>query len=194
MIHAFAIEPKLVATWGTRAEYRFIHDKFGLGTPRVLLELPKFSSWKRAVYDAARELQLSDEDMKRIEDLFRVFAEHRHRRADTTYDGVRSWLANAEAEFGRRPFAGILALDNPNHHGAVLVSHQIGPGSSRWAVSSGVSIPRTPSAIAMALTAMLSHCSELHLIDPYFGPQNARHRRVLEAVLEVVAASQQVGT
>ena len=100
-----------------------------------------------------------------------------------------SWLANAEAEYGRRPFAGILALENPNRHEAVLVSDQIGPGSSRWAVPSGVSIPRTPAAIALALTAMLTHCAELHLVDPHFGPQNARHRRVLEALLEVVADS-----
>ena len=189
MIHAFAIEPRLVATWGSRAEYRFIHDKFGLGTPRVLLELPKFSAWKKAVYDAARELQLSDADMKRVEDLFRLFSEHRHRRADATYDGVLSWLANAEAEYGRRPFAGILALENPGGHGAVFVSDQLGPGNSRWALSAGVSIPRSPAAIALALNAMLTHCSELHLVDPHFGPQNARHRRVLEALLDVAAQS-----
>ena len=82
MIHAFALEPELVATWGKREEFRFIHDKFGFGTPRVLLELPAFKKWKKAVYDAATELEVSQEDMKRVEELFRLFGEHRYRRAD----------------------------------------------------------------------------------------------------------------
>jgi hypothetical protein len=91
VIHAFALEPQLVATWGRREAFRFIHDKFGLGTPRVLLELPAFSKWRRAVYSAAEALDLSQADMKRIEELFRLFAEHKHRRADSVYDGLRSW-------------------------------------------------------------------------------------------------------
>lgn len=66
MIHAFALEPRFVATWGRQEEFRLIHDKFGLGTPRALLELLAFSKWKRAVYAAADKLALSQEDMKRI--------------------------------------------------------------------------------------------------------------------------------
>jgi len=46
---------------GEREEFRFVHDKFGLGTPRALLELPAFSKWKRAVYAATDDLALSQE-------------------------------------------------------------------------------------------------------------------------------------
>lgn len=146
MIHAFALDPELVATWGRREEFRFIHDKFGLGTPRVLLELPAFSKWKRAVYNAAIALDVSQEDMKRIEELFRLFGEHKHRRADAVYDGLLTWLENAESEWARRPFAGIVASQNPRNHEGVLVPDQLGAGSSLWARESGASPSRTPEA------------------------------------------------
>ncbi|WP_437336602.1 hypothetical protein [Sorangium sp. So ce394] len=186
MIHAFAIEPRLVATWGRREEFRFIHDKFGLGTPRVLLELPAFSKWKKAVYNAATELALSQEDMKRIEELFRLFSEHKYRRADAVYDGLLTWLENAEREYARRPFAGILARQNPRDHAAVLVTEQLSSGSARWACEVGASPSRTPEGLTLALSAMVTNCRQLHLVDPHFGPENARHRRVLEALMNVL--------
>jgi hypothetical protein len=36
---------------------------------------------------------------------------------------------------------------------------------------------------------MLGNCTEMHLVDPHFNPEKARFRRVLEALLEVVAES-----
>jgi hypothetical protein len=187
VIHAFALDPKLVATWGRRDEFRFIHDKFGLGTPRVLLELPAFSKWKKAVYKAANDLALSQEDMKRIEELFRLFGEHKCRRADSIYDGLLGWLENAEREYDRRPFAAIIAGQNPRGHHGVLVSDQLGAGISRWACETGASPARTPEALAAALSAMLTNCKQMHLVDPHFGPGNARHRKVLEALMNMLA-------
>lgn len=187
MIHAFALDPRLVATWGRLAEFRFIHDKFGLGTPRVLLELPAFSKWKRAVYAAANELALSQADMKRIEELFRLFSEHKSRRADSVYDGLITWLENAEREHGRKPYAAILATDNPRGHPAVLVGDQLGPSDARWTCSLGETAARTPEALAATLSALLVNARVLHLVDPHFGPENDRHRRVLEALLDVLS-------
>ena len=187
MIHAFALEPKLVATWGRREEFRFIRDKFGLGTPRVLLELPGFSKWKKAVYNAALELALAQEDMKRIEELFRLFGEHKHRRDDAIYDGLLTWLDNAEREYARKSFAGILATQNPRNHNAVIVDEHLGSMNSSWVCEVGASPLRTPEALALALSAMLTNCRQLHLVDPHFGPENARHRKVLEALVNVLA-------
>jgi hypothetical protein len=185
VIHAFALEPDLVATWGRREQFRFIHDKFGLGAPRVLLELPVFTKWKRAVCDAAAALALSEHDMKRIEELFRIFGEHRHQRADTV-ESVVAWLENAESEHARRPFAGIVAIQNPRNHAAVLVPDQLDANSARWTCPIGASPARTPQALARSLSAMLTNCRKLHLIDPHFGPENARHRKVLEALMGVL--------
>ncbi|MCC7383261.1 MAG: hypothetical protein IT384_15600 [Deltaproteobacteria bacterium] len=180
-----------MASWGRREEFRFIYDKFGLGTPRVLLELPAFSKWKKAVYNATTELTLSQEDMKRIEELFRIFSEHKHRRTGAVYDGLVTWLENAEREFARRPFglAGILATQNPRNHEAVLVTEQLGSGNTRWACETGASPSRTPEALALALSAMLTNCRQLHLVDPHFGPEKARHRKVLEAFMNVLGNS-----
>jgi hypothetical protein len=187
LIHAFAVEPKLVATWGRREAFRFIHDKFGLGTPRVLLELPTFNKWKKAVYNAANDLVLSQEEMKRIEELFRLFAEHKCRRADSVYDGLIAWLQNAEREYDRKAFSGILATENPRAHPAVLPGDHIGPGTARWDCPLGTTPSRTPEGLATSLSALLVNCRQLHLVDPHFGPENIRHRKVLEALMDVLA-------
>lgn len=189
MIHAYALEPALVASWGRREWFRFVHDKFGLGTARAMLELPSFSKWKRAVYDAATKDHLSQEDMKRVEELFRLFAEHRCRRTDAVYDGLLTWLENAEREYDRKPFAAIIATTNPRAHVAVIVGDALGPTNMRWARPSGVTVERKPEALATALLAMLTNCRVLHLVDPHFGPENSRHRRVLEAFMSVLASN-----
>jgi hypothetical protein len=189
VIHAYALEPAVVASWGRREWFRFVHDKFGLGTARAMLELPSFSKWKRAVYDAATREHLSQEDMKRVEELFRLFAGHKCRRADAVYDGLWTWLENAEREYDRKPFAGIIATTNPRAHDAVITGDTLGPGSIRWARPSGVTVERRPEALAAALSAMLANCRVLHLVDPHFGPENSRHRRVLEAFMSVLASN-----
>lgn len=186
MIHAFAVEPEACATWGRREEFRYIHDKFGLGTPRVFLEFPKYRKWKAAVVDAAQKLGLTEKDMVRIQELFRLFDEHKCRRSGSPYDSTVTWLENAEREYARQSFAAIIASANPRGHESVLVGADLdGPGS-RWMCSAGESPARTPEALALALTAMLTNCRELHLVDPHFGPENSRHRRVLEALLGVL--------
>lgn len=190
MIHAFALEPDLVATWGRREEFRFVHDKFGLGTPRVMLELPAFTAWKNAVYSAAAELDLSAKDWKRLEEVFRIFAEHRCRRPDSVYTDVLTWLQNAEQEHSRREFRAILATQNPRGHSAVIVSDDLGHPKARLFVCElGATPDRSPNGLADALAAMLCNCREVHLVDPHFGPENPRHRKVLEALVDVVATN-----
>jgi hypothetical protein len=188
VIHAFALQPKVVARWARREEFRFIHDKFGFGTPRVLLELPAFSKWKKEVYKAANEIELSPQEMLHLAELFRIFAEHRSRRSDSVYDGVVEWLVNAEAEYERRPFAGIVASDNPRLHPGVVVADHLGISATAWTCEVGAVVSRTPAALAAAVSAMLGNCRAVHLVDPNFGPGNARHRRVLEALVHAIAA------
>lgn len=190
MIHAFALEPKVVATWGRRDEFRFVHDKFGLGTPRVLLELPAFTEWKNAVYTAASELELSEKDWKRLEEVFRIFSEHRCRRGDSAYREVASWLENAEFEYDRRVFRAIVAAENPRRHRAVILGDDLGlPKARLWACDVGATPPRTPEELAASIAAMLINCRELHLVDPHFAPETPRYRKVLESLMDVLAAA-----
>jgi hypothetical protein len=142
VIHAFALEPKLVATWGRREEFRFIHDKFGLGTPRALLELPRFSDWKNDVYAAAGELELSEKDWKRLEEVFRIFAEHRCRRPSSVYQDVLSWLENAEREHAQREFRTIIATENPRRNPVVVLGDDLGlPKARLWMCDAGAMPP-----------------------------------------------------
>lgn len=182
MIHAFAVEPELAATWGKREEFRYIVDKFGLGTPRVLLELPKFNAWRKAVFDAATRLDLSQQDQSRLTELIQRLGEHKHRRTDTAYNGLRPWLDNAEAEHARAAFAGILATQNPRNCSAVHVGAHLDQTTTAWEVPTGATVLRTAAAITDVLAPMLTNCHAVHLIDPHFGPENPRHQRVLTAI------------
>jgi hypothetical protein len=82
-----------------------------------------------------------------------------------------------------------LADVNPRHHDAVLVAEELAAASARWACETGASPSRTPEALALALSTMLTNWRQLHLVDPHFGPENARHRKVLEALMGVLGES-----
>ena len=184
MIHAYAIEPEVAVAWCDRTAFRFVCDKFGLGTPRMLLELPKFSKWKRAAFQAAATQDLSELDRTRLAEIFKLLGERRVRRDGSVYNGDISWLENAEAEYGRHPFAAIIAMANPRNHEAVISETDLGnPGDVRWNKPMATTPSRDARALAEAVSAMLENCSELHLVDPHFGPENRRHRVVLEKLL-----------
>jgi len=185
VIHAFALEPQLVAGWGRQSEYRFMRGAFGLGAPRVLLALPKFNKWKRDVLRATEALSLTAIELKRIQELLSLFQAHNCRRVDAVYDGLLTWLENAEREYDRKNFKGIIASANPREHRGVLVSEGLEPGDLRWDCPRGASPARTPEALAAVLTPMLLNCRVLHLVDPYFGKHG--HRKVLTKLMQVIA-------
>ncbi len=185
MIHAYAIEPDLAAIWGKPSDYRYFRDKFGLGTPRVLLEIPQFHKWRRKVLKAAEELSIPELDLERLTALIETLEERRCRRAEMQYDGTLEWLVNAEHEYDRCPFAAILARDNPHTHGAVIKGGNIGTSNDvRWDKPLAAFPARQPEDMAKAVAEMLANCQEVRFIDRHFGPENARHRRVMEAMLK----------
>lgn len=189
MIHAYAIEPECVVEWCDRRAFRLVSGKFGLGTPRLLLELPKFSSWKKAVFQAATKAGLSDIDRTRLTELFKLLGAQRVRRVGVAYDGTLTWLENAETAYARHPFAAIIAMTNPRSHAAVLLESAVGDESNPlWSKPTAATPSRTPDGIAAVVSALIDNCDELHLVDSHFGPENARHRKVLEHLLYLVAS------
>lgn len=186
MIHAYALDPELVARWSSHAEFRFIRDKFGLGTPRVMLDAVKYTRWKNLVETAADNLPLTDLDRSRLQELFKLFRDRRSRRPDREKTPGLTWLENAEREFDRREFAAVLAMANPRSHRGVLVSAPLDESDPRWQREVGASPARTPEELAKVLAPMLVNSQEIHLVDPHFGPENGRHRRVLEALLDAL--------
>lgn len=183
MIHAYALEPELVARWTAHAEYRFIRDKFGLGTPRVMLDVVKFTRWKALVKKAAENLPLTDLDHTRLTELLKLLSDRRSRRPDREYDSAVSWQENAEREFDRREFAAVLATANPRSHRGVVAGSSLDESDPRWRRDLGASPSRTPEGLTLVLAPLLVNSQQIHLIDPHFGPGNSRHRKVLEALL-----------
>ena len=202
MIHAYAIEPDVAVSWCDRSSLRFVRDKFGLGTPRMFLELQKFPKWKKAAYYKAEELyknkKLSDLEKTRLGLIFDLIGERRVRRKGETnligdrrvykeiYDGNIPWLVNAEAEYNRHPFAAIIAMTNPRKPEAVITESELRLSEDpRWDKPTAVTSSRNAKALAKAVSAMLENCSELVLVDPHFGPENDRHRKLLKELAAV---------
>ena len=187
MIHAYAIEPDLAAVWGKPSDYRYFRDKFGLGTPRILFEIPKFTNWRSKVLRAAEALGVPDMDMERLTALLEILGERRCKRCEACYDGTLEWLVNAECEYDRLPFAAILARGNPRGHKAVVMGPNIGVSmDERWDKPAAAFPARQPEEMANAVAAMLANCCEVRFVDPHFGPDHERHRKVLEAMLKAL--------
>ena len=185
MIYEYGIEPALAVAWAkSQSEFEYFFEKFGLGQSKIMSEFPKFKNWRKQFKQAAAGAQ--DFELQRITALFNLFVERRVIREGFTYDGTISWLENAEAENDRCPFKAILSTENPRKHKSVLSQASI-KSSNLWKTEEQDYCPRMSENMAQLVLPILSNCSELHFIDPHFGPENSRHRRPIEAFLKCMA-------
>ena len=185
MINEYAIEPALAVAWAkNQSEFEYYYEKFGLGRSKIMSEFPKFKNWRKQFKQAAAGAQ--DFELQRITALFNLFVERRVLREGFTYDGTISWLENAEAENDRCPFQAILSSENPRKHKWVLSPLSV-KNSNLWKTEEQDYCPRKSENMAQLVLPILSNCSELHFIDPHFGPENSRHRRPIEAFLKCMA-------
>jgi hypothetical protein len=181
MIHEYALEPELVATWGNPQDGRYFVEKFGLGQPRVVSRYPK--QWKKLVLEAC---QGGDVEKKRVEVLVQRLGEQMVRRRDYLWDQTHTWAQNARAEHERASFRAILARENPDGHPRVLIGADLNDTIPLWAVPRAVKIVRRAAEMAAAVGAMLRIAKVVLFVDPYFGPDRPSHRRTLEAFLEAI--------
>ncbi len=187
MIHEYALEPELIATWGNRHDFRYFVEKFGLGQPRIVSRYPK--PWKRLVWQAFQ----SDDDLERsrmVELLQRIGERMAHRRS-YLWDAGRPWVENAQAEHRRVAFRGILARENPGGHPSILVAAAL-DDSPLWVISRGVTFARNAGSMAAAVAAMLRIASVIVFVDPHFSPAELRYRRTLEVFLQAVMQARPV--
>jgi hypothetical protein len=192
MICEFAIEPELVATWGKLENFRFFCNAFGIGQPRLMSEFPKVKNWRRRVLHAAHNLE--DFELKRVGELLIFLLSEKVISRNRSFDGEIDWLSNAENEHMRIPFHGILARTNPNGHSAVIVGDHVGTViDPRWDLPRALTPKRQAKDLAAALREMLHNCSEVIFIDPHFGPENARHRRPLETLINTMLEARAPG-
>ena len=185
MIHEYALEPELVATWVDRRVGRYFIKKFGLGQPRIVSRYPK--RWKKLVWEAFT----SDNDVERgrMTELLERLSETMVKRRDGRWNPGAAWLDNAEDEHTRVPFHAILARSNPRGHAQVLVADALDDSTPCWIVPRGCTVHRTASDMAAAAASMLRSADVVVFVDPHFGPGNTRHRRPLREFLRVVVTN-----
>ena len=176
MIHEYALEPQLVASWTDRRDCRHYKQSFEFGQGRVVSRYPK--RWKKLVWTAFEDTD--DLARKRLEELVARLSERTVRRSSAQWDDSTDWRENAEREHDRCPFQAILSRTNPNRHAHVLTESDLDVGATeRWDVSRGLRVPRKAACMAVAVGPMLRCSSEVIFVDPHFGPQEPRWRRYL---------------
>lgn len=189
MIFEYAIDPELVAQWGSLSNYRYFLSAFGLGEPRVLGQLPKAKNWRRRVVSAAQGL--GPMDLQRVTALAGLLLERSVPR-DAPYNGDRTWLDNAEEEHARAPFRAILSASNPLSMPDVLTAEMIGVEHAKWPTSRAATPPRAADALANELGPLLRLATEVVLVDPHFAPHEMRYLRPLTALLKAMVVDRPV--
>ncbi len=180
MIHEYALEPELVATWTDRRTCLYFKESFGLGQGRLVSRYPK--CWKELVWEVFDSTD--DFDQKRLEVLLLHLSEQMVRRSDDQWDGEStSWLENAEREHEKRPFHAIVARANPKSRAHVLTECEI-DDSALWKVEHGRHVKRNAVEMAEVVAPMLECSSDVIFVDPYFRPGLQRCRRPFKAFLE----------
>lgn len=172
MIHEFALEPQLLASWES---FRYLTEKFGVSQGRLISRYPK--RWKGQVYEALAAC--GEIERKRIEVKLQEIDAKLISRFHEWNDGIE-WLANAEREHLQRPFRAIVARDNPRNDRFVLKGGELDEGMAEWHVDRSCRVPRDAISLADKLAPLLRCAQEIYFIDMYFDPNRQRSQRTLK--------------
>ena len=168
MIHEFAVEPEVMATW---SHFRVLWDDFGVSRGRLLVEFPK--EWRKRVHDLTHELspikgyairsKLSDRDQR----LHRLVGP-----GGRSFPHPTDWQRSAvENQVGSRPFRAIVVRKTPANRPDVLVADELERDVEPWKVSTqDGACPRTAHEMLHRVETLLRHSNELVLVDPHFDP------------------------
>ena len=185
MIYEFALDPELVSRWHDKREYAFFRDRFGLDAGRLASAYPK--KWRRLVKRAFYDLFPNNPNAEmRLEALLDTLCANMVKR-DNTFSDKPTWLERAEHEHNERPFRGILSLENPRTHPAVMtVDGLLDDLHPNWHVPPDPTPPRRADEFAQTVAPLLRCCRHAIFIDPYFRPSRSRFRDSVEAMLDIL--------
>ena len=171
MIHEFAIEPEVMATW---EHFNVLWLDLGVERGRLLVEYPK--NWRKRVHELvdtfskpvranAIRSRLSDPVLRRSKLVG---------ACGRPFEGG-DWLKNALAQqSGEQPFRAIVTRQAGEKRPDVLVVDDFPRDEEPWVVSSQCRCPRTAEALYAVVAVLLRHSSELILVDPHFAPDEPR--------------------
>lgn len=190
MIHEYALEPELVASWHDRITFRYFVEMFGFGRGRVVSRYPK--KWRRLVWEAferAFGASASDIERKRIEELLSQLLTPEVRRPECLWNDGQEWLPNAEREHARRPFYAILARANPRSRAEVMCADDVIAGTpAAWSAPRSVVVNRNAAAMAECVASMLRCATRVMFVDPHFRASRAKYRNPLAGFLRAVTS------
>ena len=194
MIHEYALEPELVATWHSLNSRHFIEqfgfDSDGRATGRVVAQYPN-KKWRKQVweaFDANFGQSAREDDRERITELLIQLTMPEVRRSGGTWDDQCTWLENAEEENERRRFHAILARDNPYDNPQVMCEEDVlgmAPPPA-WRVPREIPVLRTAASMATHLEPMLRCATRILFIDPHFRPGEPRFQNPLQKFLNII--------
>ena len=191
MIQEYALEPELVATWGSPPQYRFFMQQFGGAQGRLVSRYPK--KWAQKVWDSFSGG--NDLDRTRLVELLRYLQTSTVQRKNPAWDdSLGTWLENAVREHRRYPFRGILARHNPDNRPEVIIEDALTTSAKpQWDNPHGMAVHRKAEDMAAAVEPMLACCSWVRFVDPYISSCKRQYRQSLAAFLKILAAERPVG-
>ena len=186
MIHEYALEPELVASWHGLLKYRLFVEMFGLGAGRVVSRYPK--KWTKLVWDAFEAdfgKTASPVDRSRMGKLLKQITKPVAKRPGRIWEATHDWLTNAENEHTRKPFHAILARNNPRGNTGVLRESEVLEGTAKgWDAPGTATVPRNAEEMAKSVAPMLRCATKILFVDPYFRANEERFRKPLTAFLQ----------
>ncbi len=189
MIYEYAIDPEVVARWGSLAEYSYFVGEFGIGSPRAMSAFPRFSKWRSAVMRAAKATGVAGMDSQRVTALVGLLQANKIERGSSPFDDSQPWLENAESEHVRpnASFKAIMSVENPRNIDAVIlgtianaVSHPL------WTCPRNENRERRPEPMSACVANMLRLARTIAFVDPCFHAGSSRYRTTLKAFLEMM--------
>ena len=188
MIHEYALEPELVASWHDRMKFRFFIDQFGFGEARVVSLYPKSPKrWNELVWEAFnRDFRetASTADVTRMKNLLKKIMKPVAKRPGRIWDATHDWLTNAENEHIRKPFHAILARNNPRNNAGVMHESEVLDDTAKGWDTPGTMRPfqRNAAEMANCVTPMLRCATKILFVDPYFRANRREIQKTADSV------------
>ena len=180
MLHEYAVDPALVATWVDRKDGRYFIKEFGPGSPRIIACYP--GRWKKQAWKAFdRSTNGNQIDRQRMVELVAKLSNRMVQRRNTEWRSELSWTHNAIEEHRRIPFHAILAADNPMRNPSILVAGDVDDENQQWNLPRSRTTPRRSHHIADLMRDMLRAAVDIVFIDPYFTPRRPQYVDVIGA-------------
>ena len=183
MIHEFAVEPEVMATW---EHFNVLWDDFGVSCGRLLVEFP--GSWRKQV------IALADQRSKpvRANSIKSKVCDQGLRLAklvgaDGRQPDGSDWQASAvRQQCGSKPFRAVIASSNFCERADVLVAGEFERDAEPWKVPRQDSAClRTREEMGRRINTLLHHSEQLKLVDRNFDPCEPRFSGPFEAFVGV---------